>query len=397
MSITISEIENTSTHLSGNPIIVKARTSGIPAGASEYRIMLKMISVDNVLLGSVFIDAITPDSTGIVTFDISGLMDQALEKDFKWPIPGTWDGKWHGYPNLVYDIQLIPGEVYINEQNMLVENWQSGFGTIFIVKGKLNQPVLAMLNDNNVSWFNYYCESGRWFTYQPLTQYVTPYQPVKLWWKPPLTGLAFTLNIRGYYSDGNVLLFTELPVMYYDVMFEFDLHPDGLGFAPIIDDAKLLYYEVWMTGSPNVEKRTFIIDWAYHEETYYLMVDNQIGGIDCISLTGAAIYSPSSERNISVKPMEKTMGAKQRTKIVSGNTKSRKWVINSGYKTKTEMTALDILLDTPNAWLLIPPSGGSDYIAQYSVAPVMITSTELQLTNTMNDQESIDIEITEAY
>ena len=61
------------------------------------------------------------------------------------------------------------------------------------------------------------------------------------------------------------------------------------------------------------------------------------------------------------------------------------------------MTALDVLLDTPNAWLLVPPPGGSMHIVQYTVVPVIITSTELQLTNSMNDQESIEIEIMEAY
>jgi hypothetical protein len=185
--------------------------------------------------------------------------------------------------------------------------------------------------------------------------------------------------------------------MWYDVMFEFDLHLPGLNINPIVGIAKLLYYEAWMTGTPNVEKRTFIIDWNYHEEVYYLLADNQIGGIDCISLTGAAVYNPSAERKIAVKPFEKGMGVKQRTHLVTGNSRTRRWQINSGYKSKAEMTALDMLLDTPNAWLLVPPQGGSDFIAQYSVVPVIITNTELQLTNAMNDQESVEIEFTEAY
>jgi hypothetical protein len=396
MAITLSEITDTSTHLSGNIIHIKATSSGKPAGASEYRIMLKMVSVDNVLTGSPFVDAKTPDSNGVATFDISGLMDQNIQKDFCWPIPGLYDGKWHGYPNLVYDVQLIPGEIYIDKNNLMVETWQAAFGTIFIVKGKLKQPVLAMLNDVNITWFEYYCASGRWFTYQPLTQTICPYQPVKLWWKPPLTGVSYTLQVKGYYSDGNVLFYSDFPTMWYDVMFEFDLHLPGLGINPIVDDAKLLYFEVWMTGTPNIEKRTFIIDWNYHEEIYYLLADNQIGGIDCISLTGAAVYNPFAEQKIAIKPFEKGMGVKQRTHLAT-SMRTRRWKINSGYKSKAEITALDVLLDTPSAWLLIPPPGGSDSIAQYSIIPVFITSSEMELTNTMNDQESIEIEITEAY
>ncbi len=397
MSITISEIVPESTHLSGNIIEVKATTSGKPAGASEYRIMLKIVSVDNILFGSPFIDAVAPDSSGVARFDISGLMDQDINKDFHWPIPSEYEGRWHGYQNLVYDVQLIPGEIYIDENNLLVENWQASFGTIFIVKGKLNNLVLATLNYANVTWFDYYCAGGRWFTYQPLIQYITPYQPVKLWWKPPTTGLSFTIHATGYYSDGSVKLYANFPTMWHDVMFEYDLQPSGLGFPPIDGDAHLLKYEVRMDGTPDVEKRTFIIDWRYYEEVWYLLADNQIGGIDCISLTGSFSYNPSGERKITGKPFEKGMGIKHRTQIVSGNKRTRRWQINSGYKSKAEIAALDILLDTPNAWLLIPPSGGSDFINQYSIAPVIITSTELQLTDSMNDQESIDIEITEAY
>ena len=397
MSITISEIEHASTHLSGNIIEVKATTSGIPTGASEYRIMLKLISVDNVLFGSPFIDAIAPDSAGVARFDISGLMDQDIKKDFYWPIPTVNESRWHGYQNLVYDVQLIPGEIYIDENNLLVENWQAAFGTIFIVKGKLNDLILAKLNDANSTWFSYFCTGGRWFTYQPVTQYITPYQPVKLWWKPPTTGLTFTLRVDGFYSDGTKKFYSKNPTMWYDVMFEFDLQPDGLGLPLTYEDAKLLYFEVWMTGTPTIEKRTFIIDWRYHEEIWYLLADNQIGGIDCISLTGAVSYNPSGERKITGKSFEKGMGVKQRTQIVSGNKRTRRWVINSGYKSKAEIAALDVLLDTPNAWLLIPPPGGTDNINLYTIAPVTITSTELQLTDSMNDQESIDIEITEAY
>ena len=397
MSITISEIADTSTHLSGNIIQVKATTSGIPSGASEYRIMLKIVSVDNLLFGAPFIDAVAPDSSGVALFDISGLVDQDMKKDFYWPIPTVNEGRWHGYQNLVYDVQLIPGEIYIDENNLLVENWQATFGTIFIVKGKLNHLVLSQLNDLENTWFSFFCAGGRWFTYQPVTQYITPYQPVKLWWKPPTTGLTFTLKAEGFYSDGTKKFYANFPTMWHDVMFEFDLQPDGLGFPPIDGDATLVKFEVWMEGAPPIGKRTFVIDWRYHEEVWYLLADNQIGGIDCISLTGAVSYNPSGERKITSKPFEKGMGLKQRTQIVSGNKRTRRWVINSGYKSKPEMEALDVLLDTPNAWLLMPPPGGTDNLNLYNIVPVTITSTELQLTDSMNDQESIDIEITEAY
>ena len=61
------------------------------------------------------------------------------------------------------------------------------------------------------------------------------------------------------------------------------------------------------------------------------------------------------------------------------------------------MEALDILLACPNAWLLKQPANGSDSLAQYTVVPVNITSSELALVDSMNDLHSVDIEIEEAY
>ena len=87
MSVTLSEISINSTHLSGNPIWVKATSSGIPAGATDYKILLKTESADGSLVGSPFEDAIAPDSL-VAWFNISGWVDQYIEKNFNWPLSG---------------------------------------------------------------------------------------------------------------------------------------------------------------------------------------------------------------------------------------------------------------------------------------------------------------------
>jgi len=397
MSITISEIAANSTHLSGNIIKVVATTSGAPAGATGYKILLKLISLDSLLVGSPFLDGKTPDADGKCEFDISGYLDQHAEKDFAWPIPGQFDGKWQGYEDQVYEVQLVPGERYIDSSGDLVETYQSAFGTIFAVKGKLNQLVQLQLNDISETWFSNYISGGKWLTYMPATQYVGPHQPVKLWWKPPTTGLTFAFKVKAYYTDGSTDTYTGSPTMYYNVMFEFDCHPAGLGFTLDDGSKKLQYYEVWMEGTPNVEKRTFIIDWRPVENNYYLFADNQIGGIDCVWLNGAVRYSPEAEKTIAQKPYVAGMGTKQRTRYVSDNKRTRKWTINSGFKiTPDEIDALDILLDTPFAWLAVPPSAGATDISQYKLVPVIITNTLFDLSDTMRDLYNVEIEIEEA-
>jgi hypothetical protein len=396
--ITISEIANNSTHLSGNDIRVKATTSGAPANATDYKILLKIVSADNLLFGSPFIDAIAPDAAGVAEFNISGYVDQHHNFDMKWPIPSEYEGRWHGYENLAYDVQLFAGERYIDSNGDLQESFQSAWGTIFVVKGKLDSLMLARLNDAGESWFSHYSQGGKWLNYMPVVQHIGPNTPVKLWWKPPTTTFPFSLKAKAYYSDGSTVDYSGEGTMWYNVMFEFSVQPRGLQFYPVIGSAKLLYYEVWIDSSPSVEKRTFILDHKYYENNYYLFVDNGIGGgAETIWLNGAVKYAPSGQRNIANKNFISGMGSKNRTRFVSSKSRTRKWNINSGFKTKAEMEALDILLDTQNAWLAIPPSNNSTHITDYSLVPVIITSTELALTDSMNDLQSVDIELEEAY
>ena len=395
MAITISEITASSTHLSGNPIKVKATTSAIPSGATEYMILLKIVSVDDVLFGGPFVSAIAPDASLEAEFEISGWVNQEIEKDLTWPIPDVYGSRWHGFESLAYDVQLVPGERYIDSNGDLVETYGSTWGTLFIVSGQLNEYLLAKLNSASSSWYAWYCTGGRWFSFMPLSQKVNAYQPVKLWWKSPADG-AYVLKVKGYYTDGSTETYTGNPDLYVGVLFESDVNPADCGLTISSATKRLTYYEVWMEGTPNVETRTFVIDWTYHEENWYLFTDNEIGGIECIWLSGAVKYQPSASRSVSKRPQRSGEGIKQRTRYVAAKS-LRRWTINTGFKPRAEMEALLMLLDSEYMWLAIPPEGGSTDISLYTLTPVLVTSSELPLFDNSADLFSIDIEFEEAY
>ena len=395
MAITISEITASSTHLSGNPIRVKATTPEIPSGATEYMILLKIVSVDGVLYGGPFEAAIAPDANLAAEFEISGWVNQEIEKNLTWPIPGLYDGKWHGWESLVYDIQLVAGHRYIDSNGDLQQSYDTTWGTLFIVSGQLNEYLMARLNTAASSWFDYYCAGGKWFSFMPMSQKVAPYQPVKLWWKPTADG-NFAFKAKAYYTDGTDETYTGSVDMYRGVMLEFDCQPSGLGFVIDNGTKKLTRYEVWLEGTPTVETRTYVVDHTYHEEYWYLFIDNKIGGVECIWLSGRVLYSPTGTRSVSKRPQRSGEGIKQRTRYTSAQS-LRRWTINTGIKSRAEMEALLMLLDTEYAWLAIPPAGGSNDLSQYTITPVMITNSELPLFDNSADLFSFDLEIEEAY
>ena len=390
MSVTISEISTNSTHLSGNPIWVKCTSSGIPAGATDYKILLKVESPDDVLFGDPFTDAITPDSL-VAWFNISGYVDQEIEKNIHWPV----DSWITAYTSLAYDIWLYPGESYIDEDGELQESFGSVVEPFFMVKGKLSDQKLAELNDAGSDWFDYFSTDGRFLTWQPATQTVGPYQPVKLWYKYPSASPASrTLTYTGYFDDGSTQTITNTPTLSRASLYEFDLLPEEVGFTLDNGSKKLIKYTFTATGC---ETRTFIIDWRTYDYNYYLFADNQIGGVDCIWLKGRARHMATANRIIAGKPADRGSGVQVPTLLVSGNTRQRKWVINTGIKSKEELNALDILLDTPNAWLATPPADGSTDLDDYTLTRVIIISSEIVLSDDTKTVESIDIEIIEAH
>lgn len=398
MALTISNITNTQKYLSGNDIWVKVHTSGTTG--MLYKILLQVISWDGLLFGSPFTpDEVAPDSNGDAWFNISGIVDQHFDKTFQWPL----SNKVSGYNDLAYDIHLKCGETFLDALTLArTTNWNEQEGAFFIIKGKLKPSELTKLNSQGATFHSKYIAGGKWFSTLPLIQYVAPHQPVKLWWSPPsIAENGVNFNVKGYYSDGTNETKTTSPGLYADILYEFDCQPALHGLALQTSTKRLLYYEVTLTGTVTVEKRTFIIDWNVYENNYFLFVDNQIGGIECLWLHGSATFKPSGSATVSTRLLQRGSGIKFATRVSGGNSQTDKWQINSGHHAAAEIEQFKILLGKPQAWLAIPPSGQYGVIhtdlSQYTLVPVIIDNDELELVDSSEDLLSVEINLSEAY
>ncbi len=186
-----------------------------------------------------------------------------------------------------------------------------------------------------------------------------------------------------------------------DILWEIECHPGNAG-VPMADENgnPLEKYEVWIedAGVPVTETRTFIIDWTPpHKYYYYLFADNRMGGIETITLSGRMVYNPSGNRILSKRPFPAGSGVQVPTLLPVSPNRQRKWTINTGWKSKEELAALDFLLDAEHAWLALPPDTGGTDINNYKLCPVIITNTELILNDDNNEIESVDIDLEEAY
>jgi hypothetical protein len=391
MSVTLSEILPESTHLSGNPIWVKATTTGSPSGTTHYKMLLKIISINDVLFGSPFIDAQEPNTDNFGEFDISGYVDQPLPITFSFPMSGFVTG----YADRIHVVHLQAGESYIDADGNRQVSWFDVVQPIVILSGKIDEHELTGYNDKNSNWFTEWVGAGKFLTRLPDEQKVHPSQPVKLWIKTHLISLAtVTFTINAYYSDGYVELYTFHVTLFGDHIFEANLQPYLLGIPLVIENgSRLIKYNVyWSGGSVVSPLKTFILDWQPKDYCNYLFFLNPIGGIDCIWLNGSC--EPGHNTTSVQAKSQPPKGAKQKdhSMQVSKNTRMT-WEINTGFKDREEMEALVDLFRSEKVWLLY----NAEILDNAKLYPVIIENADDILTEWDADIHSLDLKLIIAH
>lgn len=377
-------------HLSGNPVYVEVSGAAAPAGSSEYRVLLKITSVDGDLIGAPFVDAIAPDSDGKALFEISGYVNQPALRTFEWPLAGGINP----YGDMLFDIKLTPGELYIDSQGDLQEIWGSESDSKFVINGALEPSVLASFNAEGTSFYHQYVVPVRFLTLQPDFQVVSPFQPVKYWVLAP-EQQTVEYRTKAYYDDGSTYEDSKPGhVLYKFIIHEINAFPPHNHSVnmPMVkaSGAKMTHYESWLVG--KTQKRTCVVDHSFYEHNNYLFFVNRLGGIDVVWLHGGAQTGHKTTQVQARKPILKGASRFDRSVVTSRQTR-RTFSINSGFKSKAEMAALIGLMQSDQVWLLY----GGHPLSQARLYPVTIENSEDILVHWNEDLESIDIEMTEAY
>jgi len=385
MAITL-EIPGGTVQLSGNPIWCHVTGAVKPIGATNYNILLKVESVDSVLTGGPFVDAIPPDADGEAWFDISGLVDRPFIPDFDYPDVGAVGS----YIDAIWNLRLTAGETYLDANGDRAETY--GTPTLYnhqIIKGGISNTRLGEYNDANTTFFKEVIEKGKFLTNQPDQIRISPDQPVKLWLISPFQeNTDTTLNCTGIYEDDSEAV-VQLPFsLFRDGLFEFSCAPAHIGIPVVsLEGKKLIRYYVGWAEAQAGDIREFEIDWQYYENLNYLFVSNSVGGVDVIRLTGAVKTSIDVSRNEGVQPM--AYGASARTPSVRVTSKSgrKKYTINTGFKTTAEMQGMEDVYLSRNIWLLI----------NGRLTPVNLDNGDQLILDSMEDIHSVELELLEGH
>jgi hypothetical protein len=376
--------------LTGNPVFINCAGASIPSGAYEYMITLKILSPDGKLEGAPLTDAIIPDTNGAAVFEISGILDQPYEVTFD----NVLTAKYIEHPTRPFNIQVQPGERYINSQGLLVENWFDVSAVFQMIKGGLSPRQNAMMKAIGQTYYSKYIAGKRFLTPRPWGDYVHPNQAVKLWFMVTQNYQAL-FKIKGYYSDGTDLTVGTDLIMNTDSMYEFNCNPaiNGIALEPSFDK-KLLYFDVWIDLlSGTSDTRRFEIDWDHCERPYFMFFANSLGGIDDVYLNGFGIDQFSVEGTLAYRPVRPADTVYTPTILSSNKTGRNKWKINSGWKSASTIQFLRDLMVSKQAWFMHP---GNNNVST-TVVPVIVENFEGPILDRQDDNWNVDIEFTEAH
>ncbi len=389
MAITANVI-NGLVQLTGNPVWVHCTGGNPRSGASEYKILLKILSLDGQLMGAPFVDAISPDESGEAWFNISGYVDQPVKVQFQFPLSGAMAL----YPNQAFNVQVVPGESWVNSLGDLIEEWYEPSDEFQMLKGGVSQRQTAMWEAAGTNFYNVYLAGKKWLTHRPWGDFVHPLQPVKLWFMPVSDTPAVFTVVCGF-DDGSSQTFTQSVELSADSLCEFNCNPHYLGVEAQQLDKRMSHYDVSLVVEdvPISDVRRFTVSWRYTERPFYLLFANSIGGVDDVLLDGYAQEKFDVQGNVVYKPARRGDTVYDPTLVVPNRSGRNAFSISTGFKTTSQMRHLRDLMVSRQVWLLFP----NNAVSSYMVIPVVVENSEEVLVNHMEDLYSLTLELKEAH
>jgi hypothetical protein len=373
--------------LSGNPVEIECTGASAPEGSRNYQVLLRSYSMDGKLENFPKTDAIHPKS-GTALFDISGYVDQPVDLQFQFPPTAAVVS----YATQAYNIQVQPGECWIDEDGVLKEEWGSVSETFQILKGGLSQLQLNMMRDASTNFYQFYLQGTKFLTPRPWGDYVHPTQPVMLWFMP-IYSTAAQLKVKTYFDDGTDDTYTAAFTTDTDKLYQFNVNPANLGVTLETTTKRAKHFDVWVSSATVSESRRFTFDWKYCERPSFLFFANSLGGIDDVYLSGGIKEIFNTEGETAYKPATRTDTAMDPTLIVTNKTGQNRWTINTGWKTLATLQYLRDLMVTRQAWYAYGNAANTSFVLR----PVIIEPGEKTLYDRQKDLWSMDIEISEAH
>lgn len=269
------------------------------------------------------------DSDGLAEVDVADLLKSYLVQDFEWPESDA--DFMFARASAIAEWHFQYGERWGNAQYKVL----TLSSTYYVMYGGVSWMQQAKYNVYIESSFWEKLQNNKYFlSWAPLTRYIGPAEPVKLYFVNHTAATTLKLKAKLYTASTNSTITVDSVSGVADkAVYEMVLSPAKVAYSGLSDQT-LVRIEVWIDNQNDVpvsEIRTFILDYSHYEHTRYFIFRNSLGAFEVLRTTGLMARSGDYNREVANVDVDSDYTSKNREEISVTNLEQQKFTIAMGW------------------------------------------------------------------
>ncbi len=298
--------------------------TGVDQSIREFYAVVALLFIEGELVKEMLLNV---DNDGLAETDISEYLKAYVSQDFQWPESDA---------NFIYDRSAAIVPFYLRYG----EKWGDDdyrsmtlSSTYYAMHGGVSWMQQAKYNSDTSSYWAKLCYNKYFLSWAPLTRYIGPAEPVKLYFVNHTAATTLKLKAKLYTASTNSTITVDTIAAADKGMYEFVLSPAKVNYAGLSTET-LLRIEVWADDESDVrvsEIRTFILDYSHYEHTRYFIFRNSLGVFECLRTTGLLNRANNYEREIALQDVASDYTSKDREDVSVRNLEKQKFSLSVGW------------------------------------------------------------------
>ena len=280
--------------LTGNPIAFQWRVNNSD-NLSMFRLAVVVMLWNGSEYEELQPDAVYPDTDGMVTLNVQGLLQNRIQGKFTYP-----ESK---YNTIIEHLDLC-GKFKIKyyatgfdaSNNTVNEDPVTLADEFYFLEGGQPDEVLQLQTMIVSDFYSELVADKKFLTHQPVEKSIHPEQCEKLYWLVREGCTALKVNLQVDYLNGSTDTITGESVS----VTAFNICEITATLKYLVDDPYLVAsYKIWLTdqaGSTVSEVREYTLDHQWHERNDFLLFKNSLGTYDTLWMNGERSNEISGER-----------------------------------------------------------------------------------------------------
>lgn len=275
---------------------------------------------------------LTPDAEGLAETDISKILAAYLSSDFQWP---ESDADFiYARTGNIKTWYFRYGEKYGDGLQATGYKALQTSSIYYALLGGISWMQYGKYNADGSSFWEKLQNNMYFLSWAPLTRYIGPAEPVKLYYLNHAAATTLKLKAKLYTASSNSTITVDSVAGVSDKsVYEFVLSPAKVNYAGLSNET-LIKIEVWIDNESDVrisEIRTFIPDYTHYEHTRYFIFKNSLGTFEIIRTTGLMSKNDDYEREIAQVAADSDYTSKDREDVSVANYEKQRFSVAAGW------------------------------------------------------------------